>query len=93
MTTTKPLSAVAALKGVQAKHKKLVTALERLSKASDAVDTARLELDNALEVLVEAHNRPPSRLSTVNSQPSAKPARNGSKKAAPLAQKAGVEEE
>jgi hypothetical protein len=93
MTTTKPLSAAAALKGVQTKHKKLGTALERLSKASDAVDTARLELDNALEVLAEAHNRPASQLSAVSSQPSAKPARNGSKKVAPLAQKAGAEEE
>jgi hypothetical protein len=81
MTTTKPLSPAAALKSLQAKHKKFGTALERLSKASDAVDTARLELDNALDVLVEAQNWPPSQLSAVSSQPSAKPARNGSKKA------------
>jgi recombinational DNA repair ATPase RecF len=91
--TTKPLSAVAALRSLQAKHKKLSAVLERLSKAGDAVDTARLELDNALEVLVEAQNRPASQLSAVSSQPSAKPARNGSKKVAPLAQKAGAEEE
>jgi hypothetical protein len=74
MTTTKPLSPAAALKSLQAKHKKLSTALERLSKASDAVDTVRLEVDNALEVLAEAQNRPAAPVA-------AKPVRNGSKKA------------
>jgi hypothetical protein len=85
---------------VQTKHKKLGAALERVDKAVNGVDTAvnavdvaRLELDTALEVLVEVQNRPASQLSTVSSQPSAKPARNGSKKVAPLAQKAGAEEE
>jgi hypothetical protein len=71
--TTKSLSPTAALKAVQAKQRKLSAALERLSKASEAVDTARLELDNALEVLAEAQNR--SAAAVV-----AKPVRNGSKK-------------
>jgi hypothetical protein len=71
--TTKSLSPTAALKAVQAKQRKLSAALERLNKASEAVDTARLELDNALEVLAEAQNRPAAAVV-------AKPVRNGDKK-------------
>jgi hypothetical protein len=72
--TTKPLSAAAALKAVRAKHNKLGAALDRLGKAGDAVDTARLELDNAVEALAEAQNRPAAAVV-------GKPVRNGSKKA------------
>jgi hypothetical protein len=71
--TTKPLSPTAALKAVQAKYRKLGAALERVDKAVQAIDTARLELDNALEVLAEAQNRPAAAVV-------AKPVRNGSKK-------------